>query len=200
MAHNLSNIVLRQQIQGTMAATRSNTLVNLSVGKHFNPSISGGTSSPDADVIYAFKATASGSSGSAHSPTQKVILDLQAGTSSFADTGGTDPTVTNRNSSGAHLDAEGNAAASLHATNGRIVSIFMYTNPNEHRGNITVSDSDEGGDTGLFTIPVYTFPTGGSQVKTLLVTPHVAPSGLRLEIGFAQTADELNVVVLGESA
>tara|TARA_R100001594_G_scaffold115748_1_gene150671 strand:- start:960 stop:1493 length:534 start_codon:yes stop_codon:yes gene_type:complete len=177
-----------------MAASRSNTLVNLSVGKHFNPTITGGTSSPDADVIYAFKATASGSSGS--SSTDKVILDLQAGTSALTGS----PTVTNRNSSGAHLDAEGNAAASLHASNGRIVSIFMYTNPNEHRGNITVSDSDEGGDTGLFTIPVFTFPTGGSQVKTLLVTPHVAPSDLRLEISFAQTADELNVVVLGESA
>ena len=194
MAHNLSNIVLRQQIQGTMAATRSNTLVNLSVGKHFNPSISGGTSSPDADVIYAFKATASGASGS--SSTDKVILDLHDGTSTLSGS----PTVTNRNSSGAHLDAEGNAAATLDNTNGRIVSIFMYTNPNEHRGNITVSDSEAGGDTGLLTIPAFIFPTGGSQVKTLLVTPHVAPSGLRLEIGFAQTADELNVVVLGESA
>ena len=66
-------------------------------------------------------------------------------------------------------------------------------------GNITVSDSADS-DTGLFTIPIFTFPTGGSQVKTLLVTPHVAPSDLRIEIAFAQTADELNVVVLGESA
>ena len=179
-----------------MAASRSNTLVNLSVGKHFNPSISGGTSSPDADVIYAFKATASGSSGSSSS--DKVILDLTASTSSLSGS----PTVTNRNSSGAHLDAEGNAAAALDATNGRIVSIFMYTNPNEHRGNITVEDSNEGSpaDVPLLTIPKFRFPTGGSQVKTLLVTPHVAPSDLRLQITFAQTADELNVVVLGESA
>ena len=191
MAHNLSNIVLRQQIRGTMAASRSNTLVNLSVGKHFNPSISGGTSSPDADVIYAFKATSSGSSG--ESSTNAITLNLETGVTTL--TSGS-PTVTNRTaSSGAQVDAEGKAVSSLHASNGRIVSVFCYTNPSEHRGNITIEDSG-----GSRHIPKFVFVSGGSQVKTILFTPHVAPSGLDLKITFTRAADELNVVVLGESS
>jgi len=191
MAHNLSNIVLKQQIQGTMAASRSNTLTNFRLGKSFSPTITGGTSSPGADVIYAFKVTCSGTSG--ESATNVVTLNLETGVTTL--TSGS-PTVTNRTaSSGAQVDAEGKAVSSLHATNGRIVSVFCYTNPTEHRGNITIEDSG-----GSRHIPKFTFVSGGSQVKTILFTPHVAPSGLDLKITFAAAADELNVVVLGESA
>ena len=193
MAHNLSNIILKQQIQGTMASSRSNTLVNFSVGKNFAPAITGGASSPEGDVIYAFKATASGSSGETSSET--VTLDFPASTSAYTGSA----SVTNRAASGGsaqlQLDAEGNTVSTLHASNGRIVSVFCYTNPNEHRGNITIEDSG-----GSKYVPKFTFVTGGSQVKSLLFTPRVAPSGLDLQITFTRADDELNVVVLGESS
>ena len=195
MAHNLSNIILKQQIQGTMASSRSNTLVNFSVGKNFAPAITGGASSPEGDVIYAFKATASGSSGETADNT--VTLDFPASTTAYGGSG--TPIITNRAASGSsaqlQLDAEGNTVSTLHASNGRIVSVFCYTNPNEHRGNITIEDSG-----GSKYVPKFTFVTGGSQVKSLLFTPRVAPSGLDLQITFTRADDELNVVVLGESS
>jgi len=177
-----------------MSASRSNTLTNFRLGKSFSPTITGGTSSPEGDVIYAFKATASGASGSSSDNT--VTLGFEASTTTIAGTG--TATVTNRTAGAGgqlQLDAEGNTVSTLHASNGRVVSIFMYTNPNEHRGNIAVADSGSSRS-----IPAFVFTPGGSHVRSLLVTPRVAPSGLDLQISFTQTSDELNVVVLGESA
>ena len=193
MAHNLSSIILKQQIQGTMASSRSNTLVNFSVGKNFAPAITGGASSPEGDVIYAFKATASGSSG--ETSTETVTLDFPTSTTVYT----ASAAITNRTATGSsaqlQLDAEGNTVSSLDGSTGRIVSVFCYTNPNEHRGNITIEDSG-----GSKHVPKFTFVTGGSQVKSLLFTPRVAPSGLDLQITFTRADDELNVVVLGESS
>ena len=194
MAQNLSGVILRQQLQATIASTRPDTLTNPKVGATFSPAIKGGLNTPEADVLYAFTAVNGGTAGS----DANGVVTLTFSTAGLALSGSPTPTVTNRSSGGIAQDAEGANATGLAAT-GRIVALLLYTNSAKHTSNIRVQNTITA-DSAEFFLPYYDFVTGGSQVKSLLVTSRVAPSGLDLQITFTRADDELNVVVLGESS
>ena len=201
MAQNLSGIVLRQQLQATIAATRPDTLTNPKVGATFSPAIKGGLNTPEADVLYTFTAVNGGSAGD---DTDGVVT-LTFSTAGIAVSSAT---ATNRSSGGIAQDAEGVDATGLAAT-GRIVALLFYTNPSKHTSNIRVQNTTTANSAEFF-LPYYDFVTGGSDVKSLMVVPRSRPANdsdtsLTLQITFGQDSsagglDELNVVVLGRSA
>ena len=204
MAQNLSGIILRQQLQATIASTRPDTLTNPKVGATFSPAIKGGLNTPEADVLYTFTAVNGGTAGS----DANGVVTLTFSTAGLALSGSPTPTVTNRSSGGIAQDAEGVDATGLAAT-GRIVALLMYTNPAKHTSNIRVQNTVTA-DSAEFFLPYYDFVTGGSDVKSLLVVPRIRPANdidtsLTLQITFGQDSsagglDELNVVVLGRSS
>tara|TARA_R110002012_G_scaffold167533_1_gene331008 strand:+ start:187 stop:795 length:609 start_codon:yes stop_codon:yes gene_type:complete len=202
MAQNLSSILVRQQLQATIASTRPDTITNPKVGATFQPSIGGGLSNPDADVLYAFKVTNEGSAGDNEDGV--VTLTFSTGAVSISDAF-VDGDASNRTL----VDAEGNDVTGLGST-GRIVALLMYTNPDKHTSNIQVKNTQTG-DGAEFFLPDFDFVIGGTDVKSLMVVPDLRPftdseAALTLQITFgidpasAGGADELNVVVLGRSA
>jgi hypothetical protein len=197
MAQNLSGILVRQQLQATIASTRPDALTNPKVGASFQPSIRGGLNEPGADVLYTFTAVCNGSAGADVDGVVTLNFSTAAITLSNA-------TATNRSSSSTKAqDAEGNDATGLNATTGRIVAVMCYTNPSKHTSNIMI---EEGATTDVTVVPKFEFSTGGSDVKSIMWVPHIAPGSSTLKITFgvnptsAGGADELNVVVLGRSS
>jgi len=197
MAQNLSNILIRQQLQATIASTRPDTITNPKVGASFQPTIGGGLSNPDADVLYTFTAVNGGTAGS----DANGVVTLTYSSAAIGLSGSPTPSATNRSSGGTAQDPEGNDATGINATTGRILAIMCYTNASKHTGNIRIDDSSA--TDGV--MPIFDFITGGSDVKSILWIPRVAPGSRTLRITFGQDCstgglDELNVVVLGRSA
>ena len=173
MAQTVSSLILKAQIQGSMAATGTAVQNAIRIGKLNSVSLS----SSDVDILYALKLTAKHADNQATwTATTGDITSTGSGTAlecteAYSDT----------------EDAEGNDIAA-HVT---IVAIYYETDA-DNTGDVTIANSA--------TMGIVTLGSGGSKSRSALFVPRSAASGQTVTIDFSAVDDDVTMVVMANSS